>query len=175
MADDFNTGDMLSVYLFETSKFSGKSAEYRNGTKDADGFDEDSINEIFRTMHTIKGSSGIMMFDEITKVSHKLEDVFYFIRESHPTTVPHVELVEHVLDVSDFIMAEMDKLSDGGDADGDATELVASLDAFCKRSRGEWSQRSGYQTGTKGRNTKAVLYCAGNRWQQSLFPYLSDL
>ena len=141
--------------------------------KDADGFDEDSINEIFRTMHTIKGSSGIMMFDEITKVSHKLEDVFYFIRESHPTTVPHVELVEHVLDVSDFIMAEMDKLSDGGDADGDATELVASLDAFLQKIKGE--------NGAKEADTKpvqkeeAVLYCAGNRWQQSLFPYLSDL
>lgn len=176
MADDFNTGDMLSVYLFENQQLLENLQNIVMEQKDADGFDEDSINEIFRTMHTIKGSSGIMMFDEITKVSHKLEDVFYFIRESHPTTVPHVELVEHVLDVSDFIMAEMDKLSDGGDADGDATELVASLDAFfAKDQGGEWSQRSGYQTGTKGRNTKAVLYCAGNRWQQSLFPYLSDL
>ena len=169
MADDFNTGDMLSVYLFENQQLLENLQNIVMEQKDADGFDEDSINEIFRTMHTIKGSSGIMMFDEITKVSHKLEDVFYFIRESHPTTVPHVELVEHVLDVSDFIMAEMDKLSDGGDADGDATGLVA------KDQGGEWSQRSGYQTGTKGRNTKAVLYCAGNRWQQSLFPYLSDL
>ena len=97
-----------------------------------------------------------MMFDEITKVSHKLEDVFYFIRESHPTTVPHVELVEHVLDVSDFIMAEMDKLSDGGDADGDATEPGRKSGCFfAKDQGGEWSQRSGYQTGTKGRNTKS--------------------
>ena len=110
MADDFNTGDMLSVYLFENQQLLENLQNIVMEQKDADGFDEDSINEIFRTMHTIKGSSGIMMFDEITKVSHKLEDVFYFIRESHPTTVPHVELVEHVLDVSDFIMAEMDKL-----------------------------------------------------------------
>ena len=78
-----------------------------------------------------------MMFDEITKVSHKLEDVFYFIRESHPTTVPHVELVEYVLDVADFIMGEMDKLSDGEDADGDATELVGKLDAFLHKIKGE--------------------------------------
>lgn len=137
MADDFNTGDMLSVYLFENQQLLENLQNIVMEQKDADGFDEDSINEIFRTMHTIKGSSGIMMFDEITKVSHKLEDVFYFIRESHPTTVPHVELVEHVLDVSDFIMAEMDKLSDGGDADGDATELVASLDAFLQKIKGE--------------------------------------
>ena len=60
MADDFNTGDMLSVYLFENQRTSGKSAEYRNGTKDADGFDEDSINEIFRTMHTIKADLPVL-------------------------------------------------------------------------------------------------------------------
>ena len=136
MADDFNTGDMLSVYLFENQQLLENLQNIVMEQKDADGFDEDSINEIFRTMHTIKGSSGIMMFDEITKVSHKLEDVFYFIRESHPTTVPHVELVEHVLDVSDFIMAEMDKLSDGGDADGDATDWSQVWMLFCKRSRG---------------------------------------
>ncbi len=148
MADDFNTGDMLSVYLFENQQLLENLQNIVMEQKDADGFDEDSINEIFRTMHTIKGSSGIMMFDEITKVSHKLEDVFYFIREFHPTTVPHVELVEHVLDVSDFIMAEMDKLSDGGDADGDATELVASLDAFLQKIKGE--------NGAKEADTKPV-------------------
>ena len=81
MADDFNTGDMLSVYLFENQQLLENLQNIVMEQKDADGFDEDSINEIFRTMHTIKGSSGIMMFDEITKVSHKLEDVFYFIRE----------------------------------------------------------------------------------------------
>ena len=137
MADEFNTGDMLSVYLFENQQLLENLQNIVMEQKDADGFDEDSINEIFRTMHTIKGSSGIMMFDEITKVSHKLEDVFYFIRESHPTTVPHVELVEYVLDVADFIMGEMDKLSDGEDADGDATELVEQLDAFLQKIKGE--------------------------------------
>lgn len=137
MADEFNTGDMLSVYLFENQQLLENLQNIVMEQKDADGFDEDSINEIFRTMHTIKGSSGIMMFDEITKVSHKLEDVFYFIRESHPTTVPHVELVEYVLDVADFIMGEMDKLSDGEDADGDATELVGKLDDFLHKIKGE--------------------------------------
>ena len=67
MADDFNTGDMLSVYLFENQQLLENLQNIVMEQKDADGFDEDSINEIFRTMHTIKGSSGIMMFDEIKK------------------------------------------------------------------------------------------------------------
>lgn len=136
MAEEFNTGDMLGVYLYENQQLLENLQEMVLEQKDADSFDEDSINEIFRTMHTIKGSSGIMMFDEITKVSHKLEDIFYFLRESHPKNVPHLELVEHVLDVADFITGELDKLSDGENADGDATEIVESLDTFLNKING---------------------------------------
>lgn len=137
MAEEFNTGDMLDVYLYENQQLLENLQDIVLEQKDAECFDEDSINEIFRTMHTIKGSSGIMMFDEITKIAHKLEDVFYFLRESHPQNVPHQELIEHVLKVADFITEEMDKLSDGGTADGDSTELVAELDAFLSKIKGE--------------------------------------
>ena len=128
MAEEFSTEGMLDMYLFENTQLLEQLQEIVLEQRDADCFDEDSVNEIFRTMHTIKGSSGIMMFDEITEVAHKLEDVFYYIRESHPDNVPHLKLVEHVLTVSDFISAEMEKLADGGDADGDASAIVKELD-----------------------------------------------
>lgn len=130
MAEEFNTEGMLDIYLFENTQLLERLQEIVLEQKDADCFDEDSINEIFRTMHTIKGSSGVMMFDDITAVSHKLEDVFYYLRESHPDNVPHLELVEHVLAVSDFITAEMDKIRDGEAADGDSSEIIAGLDKF---------------------------------------------
>ena len=66
MADQFNTDDMLDMYLFENTQLLERLQEIVLEQKDEDYFDEDSINEIFRTMHTIKGSSGIMMFDDIT-------------------------------------------------------------------------------------------------------------
>ena len=84
-------------------------------------------------MHTIKGSSGIMMFDNITAVSHKLEDVFYFLRESYPENVPHLQLVEHVLEVEDFISGELEKIRNGDTADGDASGIVADLDKFLEQ------------------------------------------
>ncbi len=137
MAEEFNVEGMLDMYLFENRQLLEQLQEKVLEQKDDDEFDSDAINEIFRTMHTIKGSSGIMMFDEITEVAHKLEDIFFFIRESHPDNVPHVELVEHVLTVSDFINAEMDKLADGGQADGSAKEIVADLDKFLSSLKGE--------------------------------------
>lgn len=136
MAEEFNTEDMLEIYLFENQQLLEQLQEIVLDQKDADCFDEDSINEIFRTMHTIKGSSGIMMFDNITAVSHKLEDVFYYLRESHPENVPHVELVEHVLEVEDFISNEMEKIRNGDAADGDASEIIAKLDKFLEEIKG---------------------------------------
>ncbi|MCM1183925.1 MAG: chemotaxis protein CheA [Roseburia sp.] len=130
MAEGFNTEDMLDMYLFENGQLLEQLQETVLEQKDADCFDEDSINEIFRTMHTIKGSSGIMMFDNITAVSHKLEDVFYYLRESHPANVPHLELVDHVLEVEDFISSEMEKIKNGETADGDASKIIADIDKF---------------------------------------------
>lgn len=133
MAEEFNTEGMLDMYLFENGQLLERLQEIVLEQKDEDCFDEDSINEIFRTMHTIKGSSGIMMFDDITAVAHKLEDVFFYLRESHPKNVPHIELVEHVLAVADFITNEMDKIENGETADGDSTAIIASIDKFLKK------------------------------------------
>ena len=133
MAEEFSTDGMLDIYLFENEQLLEQLQDRVLEQKDADCFDEDSINEIFRTMHTIKGSSGIMMFDNITAVSHKLEDVFYYLRESHPDNVPHIELVEHVLEVQDFISGEMEKIRNGDSADGDSREIIARLDQFLEK------------------------------------------
>ena len=43
----------------------------------------------------------IIMFDDITKVAHKLEDIFYYLRESHPDNVPQLELVNYIFKVAD--------------------------------------------------------------------------
>lgn len=136
MAEGFNTEDMLDIYLFENSQLLEQLQDLVLEQKDEECFDNDSVNEIFRTMHTIKGSSGIMMFENITAVSHKLEDIFYYLRESHPQNVPHLELVDHVLNVADFISNEMQKIQNGESADGDTTEIIANLDKFLDSIKG---------------------------------------
>lgn len=141
MAEEFNTEGMLDMYLFENGQLLERLQEIVLEQKDEECFDEDSINEIFRTMHTIKGSSGIMMFDDITAVAHKLEDVFFYLRESHPQNVPHLELVEHVLAVADFITGEMEKIENGDTADGDSSKIIADIDEFLNAIKGEKSEK----------------------------------
>lgn len=137
MAEELNNDGMLDMFLYESGQLLEKLEGIILEKQDADCFDESDINEIFRIMHTIKGSSGIMMFENITKVTHRLEDVFFYLRESQPDNVPHLELVDKVLDVSDFVNGEMEKIKAGEKTDGDEGPLLKELDDFLAKLKGE--------------------------------------
>ena len=132
MAGGFSTDDMLDTYLFENQQLLEKLQNTILVQKDKDRLDEESVHEIFRTMHTIKASSSIMMFDSISTVAHKLEDVFAVLREYYPEKLSQVELITHVLAVSDFISEELNQIGKGQGAKGDAEDILARLDAFLK-------------------------------------------
>jgi two-component system chemotaxis sensor kinase CheA len=136
MAEEFNLDSMLDTYLYENGQLLEKLEEIVLETKDDDAFDEGNINEIFRIMHTIKGSSGIMKYDNIMKVSHKLEDIFYYLRENLGIDEPHMELTDIIFQVMDFINGEMDKIKDGDDPDGDNSELIGIMDTFLNKLKG---------------------------------------
>lgn len=137
MSTESGMDGMLDMYLFENGQLLERLEEIVLEEKDADSFDEASINEIFRIMHTIKGSSGVMMFNDLMKLSHKLEDVFYFLRENKDAVVPHQELVSHVLDVSDFMNGEMDVIRDGGKPEKSSVSLIEEIDEFLKKIKNE--------------------------------------
>lgn len=137
MAEEFNLDGMVDMYLYENGQLLEKLEEIVLENKDEDSFDENSINEIFRIMHTIKGSSGVMMYNNIMKVSHKLEDIFFFLREHQDIDEHHMELTESILQVLDFINGEMDKIRDEGEPNGDNTELIAKMEAFLNRLKEE--------------------------------------
>ena len=61
MAEDFSADGMLDMYLYENGQLLEQLEATTLEKKDADSFDEADINEFFRVMHTIKGSSGIMI------------------------------------------------------------------------------------------------------------------
>lgn len=130
MAEEFSTDSMLDMYLFENRQLLEDLDAIVLEKQDADRFDEEDVNTIFRVMHTIKGSSGIMMYDNITHISHKLEDIFYYIREAQPNVLNQKELVSIVLDVSGFISEEFNKIEEGEEPDGDNSELMHKMEDF---------------------------------------------
>lgn len=130
MASDYNTEDMLDMYLYENGQLLEKLEELVLEEKDEECFSENSINEIFRIMHTIKGSSGVMMYENIMTVSHKLEDIFYVLRDEGGDKAPHDKLVDFMFEVMDYISGEFDKIRNGDEPDTDATGLIKDLETF---------------------------------------------
>lgn len=136
MGDDMITEGMLDMFIFETEQGLENLENICLDSKDVGEFDDDHVNEIFRIMHTIKGASAVMMYQNITTLSHKLEDVFYYIRENHPENIPHAELLDYIFEVSDFIGGELEKIKEGNESDGNADELIGQLDGYLKKIQG---------------------------------------
>ena len=137
MGDDMITEGMLDMFIFETEQGLENLENICLDSKDVGEFDDDHVNEIFRIMHTIKGASAVMMYQNIATLSHKLEDVFYYIRESQPENIPHAELLDYIFEVSDFIGGELEKIKEGNESDGNADTLIEQLDVYLKKIKGD--------------------------------------
>lgn len=75
---------------------------------------KEEIEEIFRAMHTIKGSSAMMGYDSLTKLTHSIEDVFDEIRNGLELSQSKwEEVIDVVLAIIDFLKAEMLNVQEG--------------------------------------------------------------
>ena len=72
---------MLDTYLLETESLLDKLDEMLIADEKVGDFSTDDVNEIFRIMHTIKGSSAMMEFTPLSNIAHHIEDMFFFIRD----------------------------------------------------------------------------------------------
>ena len=99
---------MLDMYLFETNMLLTQLEDILLGREKHGDFDADSINEIFRIMHTIKGSSAMMEFESLTNVAHKIEDLFSYVREMGTVDDQYVApLFDLMFQSSDFLKSEI--------------------------------------------------------------------
>jgi len=116
---------MLDVFIFETQQLLEALEETLLQSEKAKSLTKEHIDEIFRVMHTIKGSAAMMSFDNLAKLSHALEDMFDKIREGKTRTdADAVEgITELVLAASDKFKGEIEKLLSGGESDGDFSAL----------------------------------------------------
>ncbi|WP_286947908.1 chemotaxis protein CheA [Acetobacterium sp. UBA5834] len=130
MTRNFENEPMVEVYIFETIQNLEQLEQVIICSEKNGGFTPDDVSEIFRFMHTIKGSSAMMLFDNIEKVAHAMEDIFYYIREQKPSGLDFSAVSDLVLSCVDFIKAEIEKITNRYDADGDPAFLIESLKVF---------------------------------------------
>lgn len=122
---DNNLDSVLDMYLFEANSLLEQLDDILLRAESEQAFDKECIDEIFRIMHTIKGSSAMMQFNSIMTIAHKVEDLFFYIRENGIEHQYNEPLVNLVFKFTDFIKGEISKIEED-------QELENNLEPFEK-------------------------------------------
>jgi two-component system chemotaxis sensor kinase CheA len=130
MLSQYTNEPMLDMFIFETEQNIVQLEQIILSSEKGNCFTPTAINDIFRIMHTIKGSSAMMMLNNISTLAHSMEDVFYYLREDKPQNVDCSTLSDLVLEGMDFIKIEMEKIKNGDQTDGNSSMLTTSLKEF---------------------------------------------
>ncbi len=142
---DNNLDSVLDMYLFETNSLLELLDNILLKAESNLSFDKECMDEIFRAMHTIKGSSAMMQFDSIMTISHKIEDLFYYIRENGIDQKYNEELVNLVFKITDFIKGEIVKVEEGLELEKNLDPLENEIKLFLNSIKKETKEEI-YQT-----------------------------
>ena len=115
---------MLEVYIYENQQLLEKLEGLMLCGEQGSALSAGDIDEVFRIMHTIKGSSSMMSFDNLFHITHSAEDLFSRIRDKGGECTDWSDVFDIVLDTIDFMKKEFAKLQAGQPNDGDPAVLM---------------------------------------------------
>lgn len=121
---------MLDTYIFEENQLLDQLDEILMRTEKADAIEPDDIAEIFRIMHTIKGSSSMMGLSNMQKLAHAVEDLFSILRDKPDTPYDKKILFDLVFGASDSLKNEIDVITDESAELTDFTQQIAKVRAY---------------------------------------------
>ncbi|MDF2539476.1 MAG: chemotaxis protein CheA [Herbinix sp.] len=128
---EHSTNDaLLDMFLFETAQLLEQLEQSILSSEKEGNFSKEAINEIFRIMHTIKGSASMMIFNNIASLAHSMEDLFFFLREEKPLQVNCPALCDIVFQGIDFIKVETEKIKNKDTADGNSELLIEKIQKY---------------------------------------------
>lgn len=127
---------MLDMFVFETGDLLEKLDDILMRTEQEETIGTEEINEIFRTMHTIKGSAAMMGLQNMSTLAHAVEDLFYIIRDDPEVKYDKPGLYELLFASSDNLKNELDNIQDDDIPLSDFSELEGKIHAFAAQMKG---------------------------------------
>ena len=94
--------------------------------------DKDIVKEIFRVMHTLKGTSGFLGFSRLEKIAHSAENLMDMVRndqlEADQNMVSHIfKSIDKIREIVEDIEAH------GEEPEGDDSQIIKDLDDFANK------------------------------------------
>ncbi len=87
--------------------------------------DLDLLNEIFRAAHTVKGTSSFLGLEQVTELTHKMEDILNKLRKSELAVTP--EIMDILLEALDILKLLIDDVRSGTKREHDLTSIIDRL------------------------------------------------
>lgn len=92
---------------------------------ESDPENRDVLNRIFRSVHTIKGTSGFLGFEQLVELGHAAEDVLDRLRKGVSAVTP--EVMDVLLDTNDTIKVLVNQVHAGKFRPVDLNEIMSRL------------------------------------------------
>jgi len=120
--------ELVKIFL-EESEDEIKELETGLIRLEDEGGDEETVNRVFRAAHTIKGSAGLVGFEQVSTYTHTLENILDRIRKGDLTISK--KLITNLLDAVDFLKRMIASESEGEPLDQrDVDESLKRLRRF---------------------------------------------
>lgn len=120
--------DLITEFLTETNENLGE-LDVGLVNLEQNPNDKDLLSQIFRVIHTIKGTCGFLGLPRLEGVAHKAEDVLGLFRDGTlEVTQDYVTIIFESLDRIKYIIGELE--ANGAEPEGDDSELIAKLAAI---------------------------------------------
>lgn len=90
--------------------------------------DADLLNDIFRSFHTIKGTSGFLGLEKLQTVTHRCEDILNKLRKGEAILKDHI--MDAILEAYDTLKILMDVIETKLNEDYDTGAVITKLDVI---------------------------------------------
>lgn len=151
---------MLDTYLYETNSLLDQLDEMLVSAEKNGGFSSDDVNEIFRIMHTIKGSSAMMEYGSLSVIAHHIEDLFFYIRDKGIESLNSdhkKELFNLMFRSEDFLRSEVEKVEHGVPLSDNLDSFALEINRFLKKISGSEDDTQSSAVPADSSKPRAVL------------------
>ena len=121
MSDEMQ--EILNDFLTESNEML-EVLDQRFVALESDPNNTDLLNEIFRAMHSMKGSAGFLGFNHLVDVAHRGENILNKLRQGDMAVSPAI--ISVILETIDVIKAIMADIRETGSDANVATEAIAA-------------------------------------------------
>lgn len=128
--------NMLEMYLYETNTLLEQLDELLIEAEKNKDFTTDDVNEIFRSMHTIKGSSAMMEFSTLMEIAHHIEDLFFYIRENGLDSMDEShknDLFSLMFQSTDALRSEVEKIENDEPLSTNIDPIISNINSFLQK------------------------------------------